>query len=72
MTSRITILSGTNRTGSATRALADHVTSLYAAAGAQPTLLDLATIGPECFTPSSKQTVCSSLPRNTTGAFLAL
>ena len=53
MTPRITILSGTNRTGSTTRALAGHVASLYADAGAQPTLLDLATLGTEWFTPDA-------------------
>ena len=53
MTPRITILSGTNRTGSVTRALAGHVASLYADGGAQPTLLDLATLGPEWFTPDA-------------------
>lgn len=52
-TPRITILSGTNRAGSATRALAGHVAGLYRAAGADATLLDLATLGPEWFTPTA-------------------
>ena len=50
---RITIISGTNRTGSATRALAGHVAALYAAEGAKTALLDLATLGPEWFTPDA-------------------
>jgi chromate reductase, NAD(P)H dehydrogenase (quinone) len=53
MTLRITILSGTNRADSATRALAGHVAGLYRVAGADATLLDLATLGPEWFTPAA-------------------
>jgi chromate reductase len=53
MIPRITILIGTNRIGSTTLQLAQHVASLYRAGGAEVTLLDLSQLGPQWFTPDA-------------------
>lgn len=50
---KITLLSGTNRPGSATRRVAGHIADLYRELGRPADLLDLAEMPPEIFAPSS-------------------
>ena len=49
----IVIISGTNRPDSNTRKVTAHVEATYKAMGVRTQLLDLATLPPEIFSPSS-------------------
>ena len=49
----ITIVSGTNRPGSNTRKVTAHVEAVYKSLGVKAQLLDLATLPPEIFSPTS-------------------
>ena len=49
----LTLIVGTNRPGSNTRKVAANIESVYAALGVPLRLLDLATLPPEIFSPSS-------------------
>ena len=49
----ITIISGTNRPGSNTRKVTAHVEAVYKSLGVPAQLLDLATLPPEIFSPTS-------------------
>jgi chromate reductase len=49
----ITIISGTNRRGSNSRRVADHLAKIYANLGVPAAVLDLAEISPSAYTPDA-------------------
>jgi NAD(P)H-dependent FMN reductase len=50
---QITVISGTNRAGSVTRALSGHIAAIHEQLGAQVSLLDLGDLPPAIFTPAA-------------------